>query len=183
MKPSPFKRGDFFCTINPSKMLGKAITFVQKYRTVGIPSRANHGGVFLDENTVFESLWKVQKSNVWEQYEGVDFLVGRWIGTTDESFNKAWEFMKKFEGKYYPVPRLFMYLLFPVAVQLISPSKWLGLGLFCSMVCSEVEGRFKYREGFHVFKEWRGMMPAHIANIIRRDRDIEIIYDSVLQRS
>ena len=182
MKSLLFKRGDFFCTINPKQILGKSITFVQKYRTVGIPSKANHNGFFLDENTIYESLWKVQKSNVWE-YEGKDFLVGRWNGMTDEGFDKSWKVLKKYEGKFYPVPRLFMYLLFPVAVQLISPSKWLGLGLFSSMVCSELAARGVYHSGFQIFKEWRGMMPAHIANIIRRDRDIEIIYDSVLQRS
>lgn len=182
MKPSPFKRGDFFCMINPKQILGKAITLVQKFRTVGIPSRANHAGFFLDENTIYESLWKVQKSNVWE-YEGKEILVGRWNGMTDEGFNKGWEAIKKFEGKFYPVPRLVMYLFFPIMVQLIAPTKWLGLGFFSPMVCNELAGRGVYHSGFKVFKEWRGMMPAHMANIIRRDRDVEIIYDGILLRS
>ena len=161
--------------LNPSGMIGKLITWVQKYRTVGIPSKANHCGIFLDENTIYESLWKVQKSDVWK-YEGKDFLVGRWKYMTDDGFDRAWNVLKKYEGKRYPVPRLFMYLLFPIAVQLIAPSKWLGLGLFSPMVCSELAARGVYHAGFHIFKEWRGMMPAHIAERIRRDRDIEIIY-------
>ena len=174
---SPFKRGDFFCTVNPSASLGKSITLVQKYRTVGIPSKSNHSGWFLDEDTVFESMWQIQQSNVWKAHEGRDFLVGRWTGMTDEKFDRAWEFMQQFEGKYYPIPRLFMYLLTPIWVQLIAPTSVISFGLFSSMVCSELAGRAMSHAGFEVFKGWRGMMPAHIANIIRRDKDVEIVYE------
>lgn len=174
---SPFKRGDFFCTISPSNAIGKSIAAIQKLRTIGLPSSATHAGLFLDGDTVFESQWRVQKSNVWAHYEGVDFLVGRWKGMTDEKFDKAWERLSRYEGKLYPVPRLLMFMLTPIMVQLVAPSRWLGLGFFADVVCSELTGLGMKLSGFPVFDEYMGMMPARIAQIIRRDRDVEIIHD------
>ncbi|HDZ27945.1 hypothetical protein LCGC14_2087410 [marine sediment metagenome] len=173
---SPFKRGDFFCTVNPKKVVGKSIAVVQKYRTIGMLSKATHSGVFLDENTVFESQWRVEQNNVWDSYEGVDFLAGRWKGMTDEKFDKAWEELKKLEGKFYPAPRLVMFLLTPMLTQLISPMKYIGLGFFSPIICSEVAGLSQKLCGFPVFDEYMGMMPARVANIIRRDKDVEIIH-------
>jgi len=174
---SPFKRGDFFCTISPSNIIGKSIAVIQKYRTIGLPSNATHAGIFIDENTVFESQWRGGRNNVWDHYEGVDFLVGRWKGMTDEKFDRAWAEIQKLEGKFYPVPRLLLFMLFPMAVQLITPMKYLGLGYFAPLVCSEKTGKFFHIAKFSVFDEYLGMMPARIAQIIRRDKDVEIIHD------
>jgi len=172
-----FKKGDIFCTISPHTVLGKGIQFIQKARTIGTPSAATHSGIFLDENTVVESHWKVERNNVWDEYEGTDFLVGRWIGMTDEKFDKAWEGLKKYEGKFYPVPRLLMFALTPIMVQLISPSKWLGLGFFSDIVCSEFACKILYKCGWEQFKAFRGLTPAHVAHRIRQWRDMEIIHD------
>jgi hypothetical protein len=152
-------------------------------RTVSLPSKATHAGIFIDETTVLESLWTVQRNNV-HKYEGTDFLVGRWKGMTDNRWETAWRRLEKYEGKFYPVPRLLMFLFFPIMVQLVSPMKLLGLGFFSPMVCSELAGFTLHHAGFSVFDEYRGMMPARIAQIIRRDRDVEIIHDKApLRRS
>ncbi len=172
---SPFKRGDFFCSVSPG-MLGKGIAAIQKLRTIGLPSSFTHSGLFLDGDTVFESLWKVQQSNVWAHYEGKQFLVGRWRGMTDEKFDQVWETLKKYEGKWYPVPRLFMFLFTPIMVQLVSPMKWIGLGFFSSVVCSELAVEGLYLSGWEQMEEFRGRMPAHVAQIIREWRDVEIIH-------
>lgn len=176
-----FRRGDFFCTISPSSFIGKSIAFVQKYRTIGMPSNATHAGVFLDENTVFESQWKIERNNVWTHYKDVEFLVGRWKGMTDKKFDVAWEKLRNLEGKLYPAPRLLMFLFTPILVQLISPMKWIGLGFFAPIICSELAGLSQKLSGFSVFDEYMGMMPARIAQIIRRDRDVEIIHDKILR--
>ncbi len=172
---SPFKKGDFFCSVSPG-FVGNCIQFVQKVRTIGLPSSFTHAGLFIDGDTVFESLLKVQKSNVWEHYEGKQFLVGRWRGMTDEKFDQAWETLKKYEGKWYPVPRLFMFLLTPIMVQLVSPMTWIGLGFFSPVVCSEMATHGLYLFGWEQMKEFRGRMPADVAQIIREWRDVEIIH-------
>ena len=171
---SPFRRGDFFTAVSPG-ILGKGISGIQKLRTIGMPTSFTHGGLFLDEETIFESLWRVQRSSVWD-YEGKEFLVGRWQGMTDEKFDIAWKTLKKYEGKWYPVPRLFMFMFFPIMVQLVAPSRWLGLGFFADVVCTELEGLGMKLSGFSVFDEYMGMMPARVANIIRRDIDVEVIH-------
>ena len=171
---SPFKRGDFFTAVSPGK-LGGGIAAIQKLRTIGLPSSFTHAGFFIDSETVFESLGRVQRSSVWS-YEGKQFLVGRWQGMTDMWFDIAWKSLKKYEGKLYPAPRLLMFLFTPIMVQLVAPSRWLGMGLFSDVVCSELTGLFLKRSGFSVCDEYRGMMPARIAQIIRRDRDVEIIH-------
>lgn len=96
---------------------------------------------------------------------------------TDARWETAYRRVRKYERKFYPVPRLFMFLLTPIMVQLVSPMRLLGLGFFSSMVCSELTGFMLHHAGFSVFDEFRGMMPARIAQIIRRDRDVEIIHD------
>lgn len=180
MSESPFERGDFFTTLNPSRCVGKSIHIVQKYRTIGMPSNATHGGFFLDPETIIESLWTVKRDSVWK-YEGRDFLVGRWTGMTDERFARGWEAAKKYEGKYYPAPRMLMFLFTPMLVQLVTPMRWIGLGFFSPFVCTEYEAYFGGKAGFSVFKECLGMVPARVANIIRRDKDVEIIHDGVLE--
>ena len=173
---SLFKRGDFFCTVS-SGFVGNSIAFVQKMRSVGMATSFTHSGFFIDENTVFESLWRVQRTNVWDAYEGKPFLVGRWKGMTDEKFDRAWTKMQKYEGKLYPVPRLLMFLFTPIMTQLLAPMKYLGLGFFSPMVCSELSGCSEKEAGFtDVFDEFMGMTPARIAQVIRRDRDVEIIH-------
>ena len=171
---SPFKRGDFFCAVSPG-ILGKGIAAIQKLRTIGLPSSFTHAGFFIDSETVFEPLWRVQESSVWS-HEGKQFLVGRWRGMTDERFDQAWAEMQKLEGKLYPAPRLLMFMLMPIMVQLVTPMKYIGLGFFSPLVCSELAGRFLSLAGFPVCNEYLGMMPARVANIIRRDRDVEIIH-------
>ena len=172
--PHQFKRGDFFCTVSPG-FIGKSIAAIQKLRTIGLPSSFTHAGIFIDSETVFESLGRVQRSSVWS-HEGKQFLVGRWKGMTDEKFDKGWEIIKKYEGKLYPAPRLLMFLFFPIMVQLIAPSKILGFGYFSDLVCSEFETYCMYCFGWAQMKEYRGRMPAHVAQIIREWRDVEIIH-------
>ncbi|KKL57826.1 hypothetical protein LCGC14_2231550 [marine sediment metagenome] len=181
MRKSPFKKGDFFCSVSPG-FIGNSIQFVQKARTIGLPSSFTHAGLFLDGDTVFESLWKVQRSNVWDHYEGKQFLVGRWRGMTDEKFDRAWETLKTYEGKWYPVPRLLMFLFTPILVQLIAPSKWLGLGYFFDEVCSEMAVDGLWLSSWEQMKEFRGRMPAHVAQIIREWRDVEIVHPKALLR-
>ncbi|KKM73319.1 hypothetical protein LCGC14_1411690 [marine sediment metagenome] len=172
--PHQFRRGDFFTAVSPGK-LGGGIAAIQKLRTIGLSSSFTHAGFFIDSETVFESLWRVQRSSVWD-HARKQFLVGRWKGMTDEKFDQAWAEIQKLEGKLYPVPRLFMFMFTPIMVQLITPMKYIGLGAFSPLVCSELAGRFLNLAGFSVFDEYLGMMPARVANIIRRDRDVEIIH-------
>ncbi len=179
---SPFRRGDFFTSISPG-LLGDSIAFVQKMRTIGLLSSFTHSGFFIDENTVFESLWKVQRTNVWDAYEGKIFLAGRWSGMTDARFERAYKYIKQFEGKWYPAPRLLMFLFTPIMVQLVSPMKYIGLGFFSPLICSEMAGCFGKQAGFTaVFGEFMGMTPARVAYVIGRDKDIEEIHPEALLR-
>lgn len=187
-----FKRGDIFCTKNPSIWLGKPISIIQKLRTPTSTGDMTHAGLFLDPTTTFESLLRVKRQNFYDAYEGTHVLVGRFIHMTPEAFFEGWGAVQPYEGKIYPFTRLLMFMFLPITVKYTRISWWLSFGLLSDVVCSELLGKYaKYAKvsmyqrmgkSINGFEQYRGLMPAHLASRIRHWDSIEVIYDDILTR-
>jgi hypothetical protein len=79
-------------------------------------STFTHAGIILDkEGTTFEALWSLRKRNFFEALKGDTVIVGRNKNMTVDNFNKGWKAIKKYEGKFYPVFRLSLFLFPPLA--------------------------------------------------------------------
>lgn len=73
-----------------------------------------------------------------------------------------------------------MFLLLPITVKYMAPSRVFGFGLFSDVVCSELVGLFAKYAGMEGFRQFRGLMPAHLSNRIRRWDAIDVVFDGVL---
>ncbi len=181
-----FERGDIFCTRNLGSSLCLPIKVAQGLRNPTGTGDMTHAGILLDKCTTYESLGKVKRQNIFEAYGGSYVVVGRFKEMTDERFAMGWAEVKKYEGKWYPLPRLLMFMLLPITTKYFAPSRIWGFGFFADVVCSELAGRFakyadvaKYNEVCG-FKQFRGLMPAHLADRIRRWESISIVWDNIL---
>lgn len=181
-----FERGDIFCTRNSGSWTSKPIQIVQNLRNSTGTGDMTHSGILMDEHTTFESLSRVKSQNIYKAYGGMHVVVGRFPEMTDERFAKGWASVSKYKGKLYPGPRLIMFMLLPITTKYFAPSRIWGLGFFADVVCSELAGRFaKYADvakykGVCGFKQFRGLMPAHLADRIRRWKSITTVWDGIL---
>ncbi len=175
-----FTRGDIFCTRNPAAWMAKPISFVSKLRTPTNEGDVTHAGILIDRVTTFESLWTVKRQNLYEAYAGSHVLVGRFVNMTDAAFARGFAIVAPYEGKWYPFPRLVMFVAMPILVKYIAPAKVFGMGLFADVVCSELVGLFAKYAGMEGWDQFRGLMPAHLADRIRRWDSLEVIFDGVL---
>lgn len=160
--------GDIFTTKNPQS-LGRIIRNVQTFWSVSNSAEYSHAGIILDSTgTTFEALWKIEKGNI-QNYLGDNILIGRNLEMTEERFKKGYEYIKKYEGKSYPLHRL-AFFLFPPIAKYIHFVDW--------GVCSELTAQFLMECGLIDF--WRGVFPDYLATMIQRWQDWEIVYEGEL---
>jgi len=170
-----FQAGDIFTVRGTNLWLSKPIEIIQKYVTPTCTGNETHAGVFTDSRTVFESQWKVECNNFYNNYGGREVIVGRLKDMTPELWEKGFEAIKPYEGKLYPITRLFMFLLFPHISKYITPAKILAPFGFSNMVCSELAVFPAHRMGFKIFKYFRALMPAHLSTRMLHYKEFEII--------
>ncbi len=175
-----FRPGDIFCTVNPSKILGKGIDLIERLRTPTSEGQYTHAGIMISPHRTYESLWTVKSQNLWEGYEGKQIIMGRFKEMNTVKYMQGMEKVLPYKGKLYPFPRLLLFLLLPITVKYMAPSRFFGLGFFADVVCSELAGMFCKYAGMEGFRQFRGLMPAHLANRIKRWEAIETIFEGVL---
>jgi hypothetical protein len=156
--------GDIFCTHSSGK-LGSAINFIQKFHAVDNESIFSHAGIITDgQGGTFESSWTIRRCSL-EKYFGKPILIGRHKHMTEQLAKIALRLMADYEGRIYPVHRLFFHLAPPVA-------KHITTGRY--LVCSELVSTFLYFCRVHKF--WKGITPDHIADMISNYNTYDIIY-------
>lgn len=162
------KPGDIFCTENPMA-LGRAINAVQAFWDPDNESRYSHSGIFISEaGETSEALWTIRKSHL-DRYAGKRILIGRHRDMTLKRFRQAYAAIQKQEGAWYPLWRLPLYLVPPLA-------KYIH---FSGMpVCAEWVGKFLQAAG--IFHTWSGKSPDYIADMITRWRWWQVVYEGVL---
>ena len=163
------KKGDIFCTRNPMA-LGRAINGMQLFWSTDNESTYSHSGIIIsDEGATFESLWTIKKANI-DKYRGMRVLIGRHVKMTPESFKLGWDVVKRHEGQLYPFHRLILHIIPPMA-------KYLSTGRF--PVCSELVAKFLCGCGF--MRTWKGKNPDHIADMIRKWDDYDVVHEGDLE--
>jgi hypothetical protein len=165
------KPGDIFCTANPM-WLGKAIVFVEKLHSSDNQAEYGHSGIIMAaDGTTFEALWTNKKQNLFTAYNGKKILIGRHKRMTPEAFQKGWDVIKNREGEVYAGHRLFLFFI-PFLAKYIN----LGLG-----VCSELAGKFIAGSGIVSGFWWKGKNPDHIADMIHKWKDWEVVFEGILE--
>ena len=165
MKPI-LNPGDIFCTRNPMA-LGRIINGMQKFWSPDNQSEYSHSGIILDskENT-FESLWTIKRSNL-NTYISKKILIGRHINMNSKLFQIGFDKIKHHEGQWYPMHRLPLFIIPPLA-------KYIATGYF--PVCSELAAKFLYR-CYLLEENWKGKNPDHIADMIIKWKVFEVIFE------
>jgi len=157
------EKGDFFCSKNPMA-LGKIINAVQWFWSTDNESRYTHAGIIVAEDgTTLESLWTVKNQNLWEAYAGERVIIGRYEKMTPEIFEKGMQAIAEHKGKIYPVLRLLLFGIPPVA-------KFLYIGL---VVCSELTAKFLCSMG--ALNYWKGKMPDNIHDAMKYRRGFKVV--------
>jgi hypothetical protein len=162
------KPGDIFCTHSVGK-ISSIINAVQKIHSHDNEASYSHTGIIINKNgETLESLWTVRRGSL-DRYLKKPILIGRHEKMNDQIANTALKIMSHYEGKHYPVHRLFFHLIPPVA-KIVSTGKY--------MVCSELVSIFLFICRAQAY--WKGITPDHIADMIRHYSSWKVIYEGVL---
>lgn len=166
--------GDIFCSAFGSSALGRAIRFFERFNATDNEAEYSHAGIILDASgTTFEALLTVKRQNLFKDYAGQKVLIGRHVRMDEETFARCMASVIPFEGRWYPVWRLPLHIIPPLA-------KHVSSGRF--LVCSELVFRFiaaMGREKTSV-KFYKGVTPDYIADAIHRWDEFEVVYEGVL---
>jgi hypothetical protein len=155
--------GDIVLTENPW-FLGKAIIAVEKFYSLDQEANYGHAKFVLDvQGNTFEALWTTKKTHI-DRCKGKNVLIGRHKEMTDEKFQQAWQQIQDYDGNWYPLHRLFMFIVPPLA----------KISLFDWAVCSELVAKMLYEAGLLDF--WSGIMPSDLEDMILYWKDFEIVY-------
>lgn len=161
------KPGDVFCTENPM-WLGRAINAVQSFWDPESESKYSHSGFIVDDcGTTSEALWTLTKSDI-NNYSGKQIIIGRHRCMTVERFFCAYDRIESREGQWYPLHRLPLFFLPPLAKYLHISGR---------AVCSEWAGKMLCEAG--IFKHWAGKSPDYIADIMISWREWDVVFQGV----
>ena len=161
-----FRPGDIFCTADP-RPIGRAINACERFWEVDGRAEYSHAGILLDaDGTTFEALWRVQRQQLSVCYAHKRLLVGRHCGMTPKRFERAWAKAQRREGRRYPLWRLGLHLVPPLA-------KYIGCGGW--MVCSELAAWFLCEAG--LMDHCMGVTPGYLADAIKRWDDFDVVYE------
>lgn len=165
------KPGDFFCTRNPMA-LGRAINFIQKLWSKDNNSTYSHAGIITNASgRTLEALWSIRRNHL-DAYKGKRVLIGRWKGLEAGAYRKGMDAIQEDIGRVYPLWRLPLFMI-PGA------AKWISVGKFT--VCSELTCKFLIGAGFTEIGRWQGQNPDDVADIIKKWRDVEVVFEGVWQ--
>jgi len=164
------KVGDVFATKNPM-VLGRVINFIQAIWAKDSKSTYSHAGIITDQNGgTFESLWTIKRSNL-AGYRGEKVIIARWgNGKFQDKVAKLQKLMWEYGGQWYPMWRLPMHLIPPLA----------KISIIKRPVCSELVAKYLYLLGAR-HGQWAGTNPDTLVDEWRKWRDFEIIFEGVLE--
>jgi hypothetical protein len=163
------KPGDIFLTRN-SGLVAKGINIVQKWWAYDDYSKFTHAGLIKDnKGTTFESTLPGARSfNFEECHKGKHYMIIRHDYMTPKVFEKAFERVKYHSGFAYPIHRLFLHIIPPLA-KTFSKNR---------AVCSELVGQFLYHA--EMLHYWRGVNPDKLEEIFVYWRNYQIVYEGIL---
>lgn len=163
------KPGDIFCTESPS-FFGRMINAVQTWNAPDSHAVYSHAGILVVPGGVtFEALWRVKHQLLHEAYSGRKVLIGRHTGMHARKMLAGWEAVREYHGQVYPLYRLALFLVPPLARRL-NFTEW--------VVCSELVAKFLHGAG--VMDYWSGVSPDDLADMIHHWKNWEVIFEGRL---
>ena len=172
--------GDVFCA-QGSGPLFAAIRMVQWINSRDNEATYGHAALILDAaGTVLDTRWRVGRTHL-DLYQGQQVMIARpvdWVSRCGVISGPISESTKKLcltaiettcRGKWYPVHRLFLHLVPPVA-RLLHIGRW--------QVCSERVAAYLQAIGARP-KPVGGVTPDMLADEWRRWRNFQIIFEGV----
>lgn len=174
-KKIELKRGDVFAT-NLGGVLGTLIKAAERVKSQDSEAKYSHAGVIIDPTGItLEALWTFKRQNLFEAYSGSDVVIARWKDMKLYNFCKGLEALKKCEGSWYPVHRLFLHLL---GLGKINVDRW--------RVCSEQTSYFqivaiganKLTEGDNPY----GVTPDNLVDEWRQSKHCDVIFEGKLDK-
>ena len=164
------KPGDFFCT-DGTGGLSRVITWFERMRAKDGRAEFCHCGTIIDSvGKTIESLATIRYGHI-SDYAGRKVLIGRWRGMTPQGHAEGVKAISDDIGQIYPFWRLPLHAL---------GIAWISSGKF--QVCSERVAQHLIVAGFDDIGKWEGQNPDDIADMIRRWRDVEIVFDGTWQK-
>jgi hypothetical protein len=160
-------------------MLGAAINFVQRAKSIDNQSEYTHAGIITaPDGTTLEALWSVQSKNIWDAYRGEKTLIVRHALMSPDVYAAGYAKIDKHIGQWYPGLRLVLHLL--------HMAKWVH---WDHVVCSELVAKFeagcaKFLEdadrtsGF--LHNWYGVNPDDLTDRWRLGRYYEIVFEGIV---
>lgn len=159
--------GDIFC-VGSSKLLGKMINHVQKFRALDNHSMYTHTGIILDtDGKTMESLWKIQEYHL-RHYSTLPVIIGRHKQMTPRLAEIGLKSIQYYMGRKYPIHRFFFHIL-PIA-------KHVPTGSY--LMCCDLVMAFLYI--CNLVTTYEGYNVDDIADMIQTHKDFNIIFEDRL---
>ena len=161
--------GDVFLS-KGSNGLSQMITAVESWYAKDCYAEYSHSGIVLNNlGLIFEGGLINGKKNLFDKYYGKEILVGRHDQMRLYRYANGKQELDKFENTLFPIHR-FLLLMFPPLARRIY---FLQYG-----ICSEFTSMFLYHAGLMDY--WRGVMPSHITEMIRKWKGWNIVAEGTL---
>ena len=162
------KNGDIFLSVNPMA-LGRAINAFQRFWSKDGASIYSHAGIISDTNgDTLESLWRVERQNLFKAYKGKRVLIARHAEMDLRSFYRAYQIIvEEHLDDFYPFYRLVFHMIPPLAKMSVG-----------NVVCSELVAKFLNILG--LFPYVSGCNPDNLHDTFIWGRNWEIVYEGVI---
>jgi len=171
------KPGDVFCVEGSMPVIAPLIRMAERFWSIDDHADFGHAGIITTElGDTFEMLWTAQRSHL-NQYAGQQILIARPTHYYDSDRHISQRIVKivlqdvtwEDAGRWYPVHRLLLHLIPPLA-------KYLSAHKF--LVCSELTAKFLWKIGARPCI-YSGVNPDTLADEFTDWRNFEIIYKGV----
>lgn len=163
------RRGDVFCAASPW-VLGKAILVAQKLWSHDNEALYSHAGIIESPaGETFEALWRVRRAHL-DGYVGQPIIIAR-PRANEQLINERLDLLQqRYEGSRYPIHRLIMHMLPPVA----------KLGTGGLVVCSELVAALLWMLAVR-HKQYLGTNPDTLADEWRQGYSCDVIFEGKLE--
>ena len=162
--------GDVFCTANPW-LLGRMILWTERMWSHDNEALYGHAGIVdSPEGATFEALWRIRHAQL-SDYSGKAIVIARPRAVQGKKDERLAMLKERFEGKRYPLHRLAMHILPPVAK--------LGTGNF--VVCSELVAAYLWMLGLR-HKQYLGTNPDTLADEWRQGYCCDVLFEGIFEQ-
>lgn len=171
--------GDVFCVEGSMSVVSSFIRLAEQFWSTDNKADYGHAGIILnDQGKTFEVLWTAKKSDL-SKYLGQKIIIARptvLYGTEIAISSRVVEMtlaniIQATQGLPYPVHRLFLHLVPPLA-------KYVSLGKL--KVCSELVAEYLKQVGARPFIA-SGINPDTLADMFIEWKNFDVLYEGVFK--